>query len=131
MTTLDQDDINLIVQAIQTAMSPAGELYVGQGLGANYYEDWLTGVNDAPIANAIIRVFPYVNGIANFDSCSARTITESDGRFVLFLDSGFYVLRVEKAGVVLMTEIITVTDNRRASATIAVTVTDSASVTTS
>ena len=55
------------------------------------------------IAKAIIRVFPYDQGVADFTDCKARVITEADGRFELWLEAGWYVMRVEKASTLIKT----------------------------
>ena len=92
-----------IAAAVANIMGGTGELYIGSGLGDNQYIDWLTGISDEPIAKAIIRVFPYDQGVADFTDCKARVITEADGRFELWLEAGWYVMRVEKASTLIKT----------------------------
>lgn len=86
----------------------AGEIRVGNGLGDTLYTDNIVA-NGQAVRRGIVKAFPYVDGVADFSTLSGMDHTDSEGYFELFLNAGSqYVLRVEKNGTVMKTDIITV-----------------------
>ena len=89
-------------------LKQTGYLIVGQGLGITQYTNTLAGTQGDPLIGVTVKAFSYIDEEADFDSTLALDITDVTGLFELWLDPGSYILRVEKSGVSLLNQIITV-----------------------
>lgn len=100
-----------IVSDIEENMSniiAVGEAAIGNGLGSTNYESSITGSGGVAVKNAVVRAYPLVDGVADFDTIVARDVTDGSGDYDFWLDPGDYILRVEKNGTVYLTEQFTV-----------------------
>lgn len=93
--------------AMLEAMQATGWAQIGQGLGSVHYIDTIIGPG-GPIQKAYVKAYEYDAGTADFTEIKGMDSTDAFGEFELFLDPMDYVLRIEKGGAFIRTDIITV-----------------------
>lgn len=96
-------------EAITLAIvTPTGYLVVGQGRGSQIYSDLLTdGVS--PRINYFVKAYTKTGETVDWTEVRGADTTDAAGSFTLYLDIGDYVLSIEKDGIQIGTQYITVT----------------------
>jgi hypothetical protein len=79
-------------------LTATGHIIVGQGTGSTQFTNSVDFGVSRQKQGYIIKAYALVNNTVNFSNIDAMDTTDINGRFDLWLDPGFYILRVEKNG---------------------------------
>ena len=105
-------DINGIQEAIavylDAKLATTGYLVVGIGRGSVLVTDTVVTSKGKPILDALVKAYEIVDGTYIWNRMIAMNTTDVDGRYVLYLDPGTYVLSIEVDYIQLATKEITV-----------------------
>ena len=79
-------------------LTATGHIIVGQGTGSTQFTNSVDFGVSRQKQGYVIKAYALVNNTVNFSNIEAMDTTDINGRFDLWLDPGFYILRVEKNG---------------------------------
>jgi hypothetical protein len=110
-SALSDEDIQDITDSIAAYLlgqfSVTGYIVVGRGRGSTTFTDFiLSGADPAP--HVVVKAYAKTNGLVDWDHLLGMDITDQDGKYILYLNPGIYVLSIEKKYVQITTLEITV-----------------------